>query len=188
MGDVNIYFHACSNNKWLDLVQLFYLAQLVTNPTRITHSSSTHIDHVYTSNPESISECFVPSYSISDHFPVCFSRKINSKISKNEHITTTYRCLKTFNETQFQHDLASALEPFNDLPAVSNINDDCSLWLGIIQNKLDRHAPIKSRRVKYKRLPHWSNQFPTTRKLRDISKRQGNWSDYKKYIGTKLNH
>ena len=35
-----------------------------------------------TSNPESISECFVPSYSISDHFPVCFSRKINSKISK----------------------------------------------------------------------------------------------------------
>ena len=182
MGDVNIDFQACSNNKWLNLVQLFDLTQLVTNPTRITQSSSTLIDHVYTSNPESISECFVPSYSISDHFPVCFSRKINCKISKNEHITTTYRCFKTFNETQFQHDLASALEPFNDLPAVSNINDDCSLWLGIIQSQLDRHAPIKSRRVKYKRLPDWSNQeILTTRKLRDISKRQGNWSDYKKY-------
>ena len=43
-------------------------------------------------------------------------------------------------------------------------------------------CPVKSRRVKHKRLPEWSNQeILTTRKLRDISKRHGNWPDYKKY-------
>ena len=95
MGDLNIDFQACSNNKWPNLMQLFDLTKLVTKPTRITQYSSTLIDHVHTTNHENISECYVTSYSISDHFPVCFSRKTNCKISKNEHITTTYRSFKT---------------------------------------------------------------------------------------------
>ena len=88
MGDENIDFQTCSNNKWLNLVQLFDLTQLVKEPTRITRSSSTLIDHVYTTNTETIVECFVPSYSISDHFPVCFTRKASCKVPKHEHITT----------------------------------------------------------------------------------------------------
>ena len=104
MDDVNIDFQVCSNNKWLNLVQLFELTQLVTKQTRITPYSSTLIDHVFTTNPENISKYYVPSYSISDHFPVCFSRKTNRKILKNEHITTTYRSFKNFTETQFFKD------------------------------------------------------------------------------------
>ena len=143
MGDVNIDFQACSNNKWLNLVQLFDLTQLVTKPTRITPYSSTLIDHVYTTNPENISECYVPSYSISDHFPVCFSRKTNCKILKNEHITTTYRSLKNFNETQFLQDLATDLGPFSDILVDSDINEACSSWIKTIQHQLDHHAPVK---------------------------------------------
>ena len=60
MGGVNIDYHACSNSKWLNLIQLFDLTQLVTEPTRVTKSSSLLIDHVYTSNPDNIFECFVP--------------------------------------------------------------------------------------------------------------------------------
>ena len=171
MGDVNIDFQACSNNKWLNLVQLFDLTQLVTKPTRITPYSSTLIDHVYTTNPENISECYVPSYSISDHFPVCFSRKTNCKILKNEHITTTYRSFKKFNEIQFLQDLATDLGPFSDILVDFDINEACSSWIKTIQHQLDHHAPVKSRRVKQKRLPEWSYQeILTTRKLRDISK------------------
>ena len=182
MGDLYIDFQACSNNKWLNLVQLFDLTQLVTKPTRITRYSSTLIDHVYTTNPENISECYVASYSISDHFPVCFSRKTNCKISKNEHITTTYRSFKNFNETHFLQDLATDLGSFSDILVDSDINEACFTWIKTIQHQLDHHAPVKSRRVKYKRLPEWSNQeILTTRKLRDISKRHGNWPDYKKY-------
>ena len=136
MGDVNIDFQACSNNKWLNLVQLFDLTKLVTKPTRITPYSSTRIDHVYTTNPENISKCYVPSYSISDHFPVCFSRKTNCKISKNEHISTSYRSFKNFNETQFLQDLATDLGPLSEILVDSDINEACSIWIKTIQHQL----------------------------------------------------
>ena len=106
--------------------------------------------------------------------------KTNYKIWKNEHITSTYRSLKKFNETQFLKDLATDLGPFNDILVDCAINEACSTWIKTIQHQLDHHAPVKSRRVKQKRLPEWSNQeILKTRKLSDISKRHGNWSDYK---------
>ena len=75
MGDINIDFHVCSNTKWLNLIQLFDLKQLVTDFTRVTPSSATIIDHtcIYSTNPENIAECFVPSYAVSDHYPVCIT-------------------------------------------------------------------------------------------------------------------
>ena len=72
--------------------------------------------------------------------------------------------------------------PFSDTLVNSDINEACCTLIKTIQHQLDHHAPVKSRRVKHKRLPEWSNQeILTTRKLRDISKRHGNWPDYKKY-------
>ena len=68
MGDIYIDYRSCSNTKWLQLIQLFDPTQLVTNFTRITPLAATIIDHIYTSNPEIIIDCFVPSYAISDHF------------------------------------------------------------------------------------------------------------------------
>lgn len=148
MRDINIDFQPCSNNKWLNLVQLFDLTQLVNEPTRITPTSSTIIDHLYTTNPENIIECFVPSYAIIDHFPVCISRKISCKISNNDHITTTYRSFKTFDESQFMRDLATDLEPLCNISPDSDINKICAIWISTIQHQLDRHTPIKTRRVK----------------------------------------
>ena len=84
--------------------------------------------------------------------------KTNCKILKNEHITTTYRSFKNFNETQFLQDMATALGPFSDILVDSDINEACSTWIKTIQHQLDHHAPVKSRRVKQKRLPEWSNQ------------------------------
>ena len=94
MGDFNIHITHSMNNKWMNRIQLFDLTQLVTSPTHVTQSSLTIIDHVYTSKPENITETFVPYYAISDYFPGCLSKKVNAKISKPEHITTSYRCFK----------------------------------------------------------------------------------------------
>ena len=52
MGDFNIDLRSCTNHKWLNLLQLFDLSQLVTEPTRVTQTSSSFIDHVYSSNPK----------------------------------------------------------------------------------------------------------------------------------------
>ena len=52
MGDINIDLKAHTNNKWLNLINLFDLTQLVTEPTRVTETTDTLIDHVYTTHPE----------------------------------------------------------------------------------------------------------------------------------------
>ena len=79
----NTDFTNCANKKWLNLLELFDLKQKVTSPTRVTKNSVSLIDHVYSSKPETISDCFVPRYSISDHFPVCITKKINVKVKKS---------------------------------------------------------------------------------------------------------
>ena len=127
MGDFNIDITYSMNNKWMNLIykfSFFYLTQLVTSTTRVTQSSPTIIDHAYSSNPENITASFVPCYmyAISDHFPVCLSRKVNAKISKPEHFTTAYRCFKTFDETLFLNDLSSCHEYFK--PDQESVDED----------------------------------------------------------------
>ena len=84
------------------------------------------IDQIYSSNPENIVEYFVPSYAISDHVPVCITRRIKNKIAKTEPMTTSYRCFKRFNEILFLSDLGSDLESFT--LSNSNVDDDFTSW------------------------------------------------------------
>ena len=53
----------------------------------------------------------------------------------------------------FLQDLATDLGPFSDILVGSDINEACSTWIKTIQHQLDHNAPVKSRRVKHKRLP-----------------------------------
>ena len=92
MGDFNIDITSFTNPKWNNIIQLFDLLQIVKESTRIMRSTSTIIDHVYTTKPENIITCFLPHYAISDHYPICFTRKVNFKIPKTEHIISTNRC------------------------------------------------------------------------------------------------
>ena len=180
MGDFNIDYSPRVNQKWHRMVQLFDLSQLVKEPTRITESTATIIDHVYSTHPEHITECFISHFSISDHFPVCFSRKINCKISKNDHITTTYRCFKHFDESRFLTDLEIEFSNFS--ADSSDIDLDFFTWHQLIMKHLDNHAPVKTKRVKQKRLPQWfTPEITHIQRLRDNSKRLKQWSDFKKY-------
>ena len=112
MGDPNIDYLACTNSKWLNLVKLFDLSQLVQEHTRVTQSKATLIDDVITTDPENIIECFTSNLSISDHYPVCFTRKVNCKIHKSSHITASYRCFKHFDEPFFLNELETDITSF----------------------------------------------------------------------------
>ena len=180
MGDFNIDYTKCSNKKWLHLVELFDLKQMISTPTRVTHSTSSIIDHLYCSNTDHIYDCFVPHYSISDHFPICFTRKTSSKINKSSHITTNYRCFKDLNEDSFLADLSEDLSLFS--VSESDIETDLASWYDILLRRLDQHAPFKNKRVKTKRLPPWYNpDIAQARKNRDLNKKLHNWAQYRKY-------
>ena len=138
MGDFNIDCTLCINKKWQNLVQLFDLSQLVSEPTRITETTSTLIDHIYTTHQENIAEIFVAHYAISDHFPVCITRKVNQK---------------KYPKKIIQQQLFDASKILTNLRLISlssfsanstNIDIDFSRWHNIIIEQLDSHAPVKS--------------------------------------------
>ena len=84
------------------------LFQLVDTPTRVTAFTSTIIDHTYSNKPANIADIFIPVYVISDHYPVCVTRKVsNSGSSESKHKTITYRCMRNFDIQEFLEELKS---------------------------------------------------------------------------------
>ena len=68
MEDFNIGLNACSNSKFLNMLQIFDHTQFVQKPLPVTQASSTLIDYLYSSHPENITNCFVSTLSITDNF------------------------------------------------------------------------------------------------------------------------
>ena len=66
LGDFNIDLLK-PHSSWDSTITLLGLTQLVKSPTRITQTSVTLIDHIYTNNPDVITEVSVPDLSIIDH-------------------------------------------------------------------------------------------------------------------------
>ena len=75
------------NREWSDFTASLGLRQLVTQPTRVTDTSSTLIDHLYSSNKENLSNVHVAELGISDHYAIFCNRKVNFSFKKNSHLS-----------------------------------------------------------------------------------------------------
>ena len=97
---------------WSEFVINTGFQQLVNQPTRVTKKSSSVIDHIYSNRDDRICEISIPSITLNDHFPVCVTRKFNSRHTKsNSHSVLKYWSFKNFQLTEFQRDLS--LSPLN---------------------------------------------------------------------------
>ena len=142
-----------NNQKWYDCIKFYGLEQVVHKPTRVTDVSSTIIDHIYTTNVEHIIEVNVPICGLSDHYPVCVTRKLNPKLLKKEHLNIEYRSFKNFDQNLFTIDLANS--PFHEVESFSDVDEAIAHWYKLFMNILDKHAPKKIRRVKHSQQPEW---------------------------------
>ena len=145
-----------SSKSWIDLMHSFNFSQLVTIPTRVSCHSSTLIDHVYTNRPQNINNVRVPNYSISDHYPVCFSYKLSGAYIKGPiHKVVNYRSLKKFDESRFLSDLA--MQPWFLIDALDNPDNAIDLFNDLFSKVLNDHAPKRMKRVKRLNQPNWMN-------------------------------
>ena len=107
-------------------------------------------------------------------------RKVNSKIPKADHIKPSYRCFKSFNDCAFLVDLRHDLQNFQINRAT--VDEDFEAFHNVIINRLNKHAPIKTLRVKSNRLPAWyTSEIGQARIARDKYKRLKQWTEYKYY-------
>ena len=157
LGDFNIDFMKSIPSRWSTFLTTYGLHQLITEPTRVTASSVTLIDHIYTTNPENIVDISVPIYAPGDHYPIsCTINKFSKLINrKSQHLEIKYRNFKSFNEDLFLEDLSK--QPFDIVCEITDPNEALDLWIFLITNVLDKHAPVLTKRIKRKYQPEWFN-------------------------------
>ena len=159
---------------------LFALRQQIRRATGITQTSATLLDHIYTNNEQMLSKVRVSDISVSDHCPVIctWSCKQPQNMTKG-HTTVQYRCFKHFDQDAFLWDLS--LAPFANVFSFSDPNQALTAWYEAFIPVVEKHAPIRRRRVKHPTLPQWlSSEIIKAMKLRDRLKRDKKFEDYKK--------
>ena len=117
--------------KWKTTMTLFNLKQLVNEYTRITPTSATLIDHIYTNNVNMVTNVEVKPFGRSDHKSIFCSLSYKvPKPKKNEHTSITYRCLNKFIVHDFFSDLNTA--PFHSIYNETNADVAFDLFSGVI--------------------------------------------------------
>ena len=83
----------------------------------------------------------------------CYSRSHNSANIKYKHSLIKYRSYKNFNQAAFLEDLSFV--PWNICESFDDPNDALSCWVKLFLEVVEKHAPLKQRRVKKSKQPEW---------------------------------
>ena len=180
MGNFNFDFLCQSKvpRRWVNMLETYNFQQIIKDPTRVTATSKTLLDHIYVTNSETVHESHVIKYPISDHFPIGMTRKEQVCHKKHTHTTISYRNFKKFDEKSFVNDLSKA--PFHFIEYENDPSVCLQLWYDLLNSVLDKHAPIVSKRVKKDVQPAWyTSDIIHARRMRDKYHNLGLWGEYK---------
>ena len=138
-------------NRLADLYNSFGLTQLISEPTRETIDTSTIIDHIAVNVESNIIESGVLKLALSDHYLVYAIRKFRGYIPCNHKMIKT-RQMKNFNEELFLKDLAN-VDWQQILTCSQDINVVVQNWTNMLSLIIEKHAPLRERRVSDKFAP-----------------------------------
>ena len=140
-GDFNIHLlnhESATRKRWLDLLTITYnFTSLVNSPTRITKDSQSIVDHLFVSNPQTVTAVTIPKIGFSDHYPILFSLKKSNTETRGQK-TRKYRNFKHF----VQEDI---LEELSELPWITILDifdepdDALDFWYTNFTNILNKH-------------------------------------------------
>lgn len=124
LGDININMLEtattnCNTILLMNLLDVYGLSQMITEPTRVTPTSRTLIDLCITNTPEKITKSGVVHIGISDHSLVYVTRKAHFERTGARVIET--RQFKHFKRDEFLLDLQK--KPLNQIESYSDPNE-----------------------------------------------------------------
>lgn len=168
LGDFNI----CSlqrasgiHRSYANNLKLFNLGQIINEPTRITNSSKSLLDHILCNNKEKICQSGTISIGLSDHFLIYYTRKI-SKIQIKEHKYAKIRSIKNYTKENFIFRLTNAdwSEYFN----ACDVNIAWTAFRDIFMSVLNSVVPVKEVRLKLRTEPWIASEILELIRLRDL--------------------
>ena len=142
-GNVLAFFDMMKQNLTLNQLRgpgiVYGLEQLISEPTRITPTSSTLIDLIYTNCSDKIVCSGVCHIGISDHSMVYVYRKLAQNGISNGHNSITYRNFRNFDRIS---------QCWDNVYESSNPNMMWQQWKCTFLAIADKHAPLKTMRVR----------------------------------------
>ena len=160
MGDFNYdALNKVTKAKIIDIENSYQLSQIITQPTRVTLSSSTLLDHVYVSNHLIPSNSGVLASTFSDHFPVYVVIPVSC--IPLAHRKVTKRNYNNFNYDNFIRDLVHS-EKLSYVLFCTDLDEAWSAFKKEFIHLSNVNAPLQTFTVK-------SNTCPwITREILDL--------------------
>ncbi|XP_068707785.1 uncharacterized protein [Montipora foliosa] len=172
LGDLNCNMAASQfdsdTRKLLTITDVYGLQQLITEPTRITETSATLIDLIFTNCPDKVLCSGVRHIGISDHSMVYVYRKLAINGQSKGHTNITYRNFRSFDRDKFRSDVAS--QDWDHINNSSNPNDMWNEWKESFLAIVNKHAPLRTTRVRARGSPWITSELKKQMHDRDILK------------------
>ena len=195
LGDFNCNLASAqydSNTRRLcEISDLFGLQQLITEPTRITESSSTLIDVIYKNYIDRVACSGVCHIGINDHSLIYIYRILYLAVFSKGNSTISYRNFQNFNRESFRNDIAKQHWSCNGCkdPNILWTNWKTKFW-----DIVNIHAPLRTRLARTNKAPWINSQLKKGMHDRDAAKRKAiashdpcDWHKYKK-LRNKINN
>ena len=119
---------------------------------------------------------------ISDHYLVYMTRKAH--YDRTGPRTIEIRQFKNFQKGKFLYDLEQM--SWKDIDSYSNPNDMWKIWRDLFISSVDKHAPLKTKRIRNKKSPWITSELLSKTHKRDYLKKdalsandQALWEEYK---------
>ena len=172
LGDFNCNLlpeaNAYNSSYLTNIFDIYGLSQLITEPTRVTLTSKTLIDLCITNSQEKVTDSGVIHLGISDHSLVFLTRK--AQYYRNGPRVIETRHFKHFDKGKFLSDLNQLSWANVDL--YSDPNDLWRQWKEMFLGCIDKHAPLKLKRVRKKRSPWITSELLRKIRKRDFLKKK----------------
>ena len=155
LGDVNLDLlkpSATGVRKYQQILEELTLQQLISSPTRTTETTSTLIDHIFTSRPDLVHDPRVIKCNISDHDLVAAS--IDVKRVRRQAETITIRPTRGVNYDALCLDLLQA--DWSQVNQAETVIEKWNAWYEVWQPQIDKHMPLRTIRIRHPPSP-WLN-------------------------------
>ena len=152
-GDFNLNLLKLNDKDVLNLIATlnskFYFSS-ITKPTRVTNTSATLIDHIWTNNFSSVQKSTIIYDNTSDHFPACTLFNYDFKKEPNKKTTIEYRDFSEANISRFRNHLAEIC--WDNVYATRDTNIAMDNFNTIFNASFDKFFPVITKQVKIKSL------------------------------------
>jgi hypothetical protein len=155
MGDLNVDFLQ-ENNPLQEVLHDYGLTNIIEGPTCFKNLDKPTLNDVILTNcPRKIASTLNVNIGMSDHHNhIQAATRLFAPRSEKQDIT--YRTYKNFNEDEFLEDLKNSLslsifdnvDCENSDHVTIDVNKQSQLHSDVFRSVIDRHAPLKRRKIK----------------------------------------